>query len=181
MKKFITLLTLIFAMNANAGLLTIDFSAEQVSVGDSVLVTINAENFDETDMFYFDLNFNSAVMAYDETSLNSDLVLFDASLGEFNGLEVLEQDFGASFDFFTDASPFAAGDFVLASFNLIANSEGLTNFSITDFFNPAALSDYTIDFSGTDSINVSAIPEPTSIALLMLAGCVLISTRRKVK
>ena len=95
--------------------------------------------------------------------------------------EVLEQDFGASFDFFTDASPFAAGDFVLASFNLIANSEGLTSFSLTDFWNPAAFSDYNIAFSGTDSINVSAIPEPTSIALLMLAGCALISTRRKVK
>ncbi|ALO35803.1 hypothetical protein CMT41_14555 [Colwellia sp. MT41] len=184
MKKFIAMLTLLIGFNANAGLLTIDISADEVSVGESVLVTISASNFDETDMFWFDFNFDNSVVSYDASSLSSGLTLADDNIN-FNGLEVSAEDFGLAFNFFTDDfSIRAAGDFVLASFNLIAGSEGFTDFSIANFFNPSAFDDYTIAFSGASSVNVSsavAVSEPSAVFMMMLAGFALVSSRRKAK
>jgi len=180
MKKFIAMLTLLIGFNANAGLLTIDLSADEVSVGESVLVTINAQDFDSTDYFSFDFNFDP-VMAYDDSSLSSDLTLANND-PMFNGLSALVEDYGLFFEFATDAS-WAEGNFVIASFNLIADSEGFTDLSIADFFNPSAFDDYTIAFSGASSVNVSSssIPEPSSMALLMLAGFAFANSRRKAK
>jgi len=184
MKKFIAMLTLFIGFSANAGLLTIDLSSDEVSVGDSVSVTINASDFDETEMFWLDLNFDTSVMSYDAGSLSSELTLAEND-PMFNGLEVSAENYGLAANFFTDDfSLMATGDFVLASFNLVADSEGFTNFSITNFFNPSAFDDYTIAFSGADSINVTstvAVPEPSSVFMMMIAGFALVSTRRKVK
>ena len=187
MKKFIAMLTLLIGFNANAGLLTIDLSADEVSVGESVLVTINAQGFDETDMFGFDLNFDNSLMAYVSSSLTSDLALIDTSMGMLDGLEVEEYDSSLAFGFSTyDLSLMAAGDFVLATFNLTADSAGFTDFSISDFFvfdEFGETAAYSVAFSGASSVNVSAssIPEPTSAALLMLAGLAFVSSRRKAK
>lgn len=182
MKKFIAMLTLLIGFNANAGLLTIDLSTDEASVGESVLVTINASDFDETDYFSFDFNFDSSVMAYDGSSLSSDLTLADDD-PMFNGLSAMIEDYGLFFEFAADDGSFAAGNFVLASFSLIADADGFTNFSLADFFNPSAFDDYTIAFSGASSVNVSAssIPEPSSMALLMLAGFAFANSRRKAK
>ncbi|KGJ88982.1 PEP-CTERM domain protein [Colwellia psychrerythraea] len=182
MKKFIAMLTLLIGFNANAGLLTIDLSADEVSVGESVLVTINAQDFDATDYFSFDFNFNSAVMSYDDSSLTSELTLADND-PMFNGLSAMVENYGVFFEFATDAS-WAEGNFVLASFNLIADSEGFTDFSITDFFNPSTFDDYTIAFSGASSVNVNpavAVSEPSAAFMMMLAGFALVSSRRKTK
>lgn len=179
MKTLIAMLILLIGFNANAGLLTIELSTDEMSVGESVLVTINAQDFDTTDYFSFDFNFDSAVMAYDDSSLTSDLTLADNN-PMFNGLSAMVEDYGLFFDFATDVS-WAEGNFILASFNLIADSAGLTNLSIADFFNPSAFDDYTIVFSGASSVNVSSIPEPSSTALLMLAGFTFINSRRKAK
>ncbi len=184
MKKFIAMLTLLISVNANAGLLTIDIAADEVSIGESVLVTINAENFDETDMFWMDFNFDVSVIAYDDSTLNSGLTLAKND-PMFNGLEVAVEDYGLAFNFFTDDFSFmAAGDFVLASFNVIAGSEGFTDFSTSNFFNPSAFDNYTVNFSGADSVNVTsavAVPEPSSAFMIMLAGFALVSARRKAK
>jgi hypothetical protein len=187
MKKFIAMLTLLIGFNANAGLLTIDLSTDEVAIGDSVLVTINATGFDEADMFGFDFGFDNSVMSYDANSLSSDLALFDNGLGMFDGLEVASETFGLAFDFTTfDPALNAAGDFVLASFNLIAGSEGLTNFSVFDlavYNNYEETDPYTIAFSGADSVNVNAVavPEPSTVLMMMLAGFALVSSRRKAK
>lgn len=186
MKKFIAMLTLLIGFNANAGLLTIDLSADEVSVGESVLVTINAQGFDETDMFWFDFNFDNSVVSYDDSSLSSGLTLADDD-PMFNGLEVSAEDFGLAFNFFTDDfSLMAAGDFVLATFSLTADSAGFTDFSIFDlvvFDEFGETAPYSVDFSGASSVNVStsSIPEPTSAALLMLAGLAFANSRRKAK
>ncbi len=183
MKKFIAMLTLLIGFNASAGIITVDFSNENVAVGDTVSVTINVTDFDETDLFYFDFNFDNTVMAFNSASLTSDLTLADSN-SMFNGLSASAESFGLGFEFATDDfSLMAAGDFVLASFNLTASAGGLANFSITDFINFAAFDDYTIAFSGADAINVASatVPEPSSMALLLLAGLGFTSSRRKVK
>jgi hypothetical protein len=183
MKKFIAMLTLLIGFNANAGLLTIDLSSDDVAVGDSVLVTINASDFDETDYFSFDFNFDSPVMSFADYSLSSDLTLADND-PMFNGLSTLDEDYGLFFEFAADDGTFAEGNFVLASFNLTANTAGFTDISIADFFNPSAFDDYTIAFSGADSVNVSdavAVSEPSAAFMMMLAGFALVSSRRKSK
>jgi hypothetical protein len=183
MKKFIAILTLLIGFNANAGLLTIDLSADSVSVGEAVSVTISASDFDETDYFSFDLNFDNSIMSYVDSSLNSDLALADND-PMFNGLSALIEDYGVFFEFAADDGSFAEGNFVLASFNLTANVAGFTDFSITDFFNPSAFDDYTIAFSGADSVNVNdavAVSEPSAAFMMMLAGFALLSSRRKAK
>ena len=178
MKKFIAMIALVIGFNANAGLLTIDFSADNINVGETVSVTINATGFDATDMFWFDFNFDNSIMAYDATSLTSDLSIVNTDIGMFDGLEVATEAYGLGFNFF-DMFIWAEGDFMLASFDLIATTEGLTSFSLTDFWNPSAPVDYQVDFIGADSVNVSVIPEPSSVVLIMLAIFALVSARRK--
>ncbi|PKG83775.1 hypothetical protein CXF85_09720 [Colwellia sp. 75C3] len=188
MKKIITTITtlstsivaLLFAVNANAGLLNIDFSADDIKVGQSVTVTINAQDFDATDMFDFDLNFDNSILAFDETSLNSDLLLPDADMDMFDGLEVANQDWGLSFDF-TDSVMSADGNFMLVSFDLIATAAGMSNFALVDFWNIEAFTEYDIVFSGSDSINVSVVPEPSTVFMMMLAGFALFNMRRQAK
>lgn len=179
------MLTLLIGFNANAGLLTVDLSTDNVSVGDSVSVTISASDFDDTDLFWFDFNFDNSVMAYDESSLTSGLALVDTNMGLLDGLEVEEYGFGLAFGFSTfDNSLNAAGDFMLASFDLVADSAGFTDLSVSNFFNASAFDDYTIAFSNADSINVSdsvAVSEPSAAFMMLLAGFALVNTRRKTK
>lgn len=181
MKKFIAMLTLLIGFNANAGLLTIDLSTDEVSVGDSVLVTINASGFADTQDFWFDFDFGNPVMSYDASSFDSALTLADDN-ADSNGLsaEVFNSILEIAF-FSDDASIIATGDFVLASFSLIAEEAGAAILSMSDFYGSG---DYTIEFSGADSITVNntvAVPEPSAAFMMMLAGFALISSRRKAK
>ena len=159
MKKIISQLTaivaLLFTVNANAGLLKIDFSNEIVNVGETVTVTISAQDFSATESFGFDLNFDNSMLAYDDMSLTSDLLLVDSAMGFFDGLEVTSFGFGLAFDFW-DFIVLAEGDFVLASFDLIATTAGVSNFSLTGFDRDYAPSDYPIVFS-TDSVTVLSL------------------------
>jgi hypothetical protein len=180
MKKFIAMLTLLIGFNANAGLLTIDLSTDEVAIGDSVLVTINASGFAETDNFWFDFGFDNSVMSYDASSLSSGLTLADDT-NDFTGLEVRAVDSILEMEFASDdTSIMATGDFVLASFNFIAQVAGSASLSMADFYGPG---DYTISFSGADSVNVNAVavPEPSTVFMMMLAGFALVSSRRKAK
>jgi len=183
MKKFIAMLTLLIGFNANAGLLTIDISSDDVVVGDSVSVTISASNFDDSDMFWFDFNFDNSVMSFDENSISSDLTLSN----DDNGLAVTPEDYGLAFLFSTDDFLLnASGDFVLASFNLIADAAGVTDFSIFDLvvFSEFEETDpYTVAFTGSDSVNVNAnsvsVPEPSTVFMMMFASFALVSARRQ--
>jgi hypothetical protein len=187
MKKFIstvstTLVALLFTANANAGLLNIDFSADDIKVGESVSVTITAQDFEAADAFYFDFNFDGLMLAFDDTSLSSDLMLVDEDMGIFDGLTAEVFPFGLAFDFFDFMT--VDGDFMVASFDLIATAEGMSDFSVSGFERDYAPSDYNVTFTGADSVNVSssvAVSEPSAAFMMMLAGFALVSSRRKAK
>lgn len=186
MKKFIAMLTLLIGFNANAGLLTIDISSDDVSVGDSVVVTISASNFDDSDMFWFDFNFNNSIMSFNDSSLSSYLTLVDDN-ADFNGLAVTPEDYGLEFYFSTDDFLLnASGDFVLASFNLLADAAGVVDFSIfgLSVYGEFEETDpYTVAFTGSDSVNVSAnsvsVSEPSTVFMMMFASLALVSARRQ--
>jgi len=130
-------------------------------------ITINAQNFDTADMFYFDLNFDNSILPFDKTSLNGELLLVDADISMFEGLEVAHKNRGLSFDF-TDSVMSVTGNFMLVSFDLIATTEDFATVALVNFCN---ISIYQLRyyFSGSDSINISAVPEPSSV-LMMLVG-----------
>ena len=49
MKKIMMMLTLLSAFNTNASLIAVDVSDTNISVGDTLSVTINAVDFEATD------------------------------------------------------------------------------------------------------------------------------------
>ena len=190
MKKFIAMLTLLIGFNANAGLLNVDFSSNDVKVGETISVTISAQDFDATDYFEFYLNFDTAMLGYDEVSLDSDLLEADESNDGLSGLEITPQFSELWVDYNNDDFSLD-GSFMLASFDLTALVEGVTSFELSNFFNQEeysldyGISDYEINYNGlnvsSSSINVSAVPEPSTLFMMMLAGFALVNTRRKTK
>jgi len=190
MKKFIAMLTLLIGSNANAGLLNVDFSSNDVKVGETVSVTISAQGFDATEYFDFALNFDNTILGYDEVSLDSDLLEVDESNDGFSGLDIMPE-LSELFVSFDNSVMSLDGSFMLASFDLTALTDGVTSFELSNFFNQEeystvwGVSDYEINYNGVNvgssSINVSAVPEPSTVFMMMLAGFALVSSRRKVK
>jgi hypothetical protein len=182
MKKLITLITFLLALNANAGLINIDIVETNIDNGDSIAVTINALNFDETDMFDFDFVYDNLIFAYQASSLTSGLNIFD-NQAPWLGLEVVERGFGLSFDFWGDILAPVDGSFTIASFNLTATNEGASTFNVRDFYSFGAFDDYDVTFSNSSAVSVSsaaqAVPEPSSIAIMMIAGLALFTSRKK--
>lgn len=179
MKKFITLLTFLIGFNANAGLISVGISNADVGVDDIVSVTINAVNFELTDMFEFDFEFDNSLFSYDSSSLSSNLALFDG-LAPWLGLEVLTQSFGLSFDFAGDFSTPVGGNFVLASFNLTAVSPGQSTLAVTNSFDYSIFDAHDIEYTSNNNISIAvkSVPEPTSVAIFLLAGIALITNRK---
>ncbi|NRA72265.1 MAG: PEP-CTERM sorting domain-containing protein [Gammaproteobacteria bacterium] len=178
MKKFIAIMALILGFSANASLLTIDVQSNEVNVGDSLTVTINAQNFVDTDIFWVDFAFDTSVFSFDSASLTTDLTLFDG-VDPFYGLEFESQSDGISFNFLTDLFTPVTGDFVLASFDLIAMAVGVSDFGATG-------SDYAVDYSasyvGTSLTQVNAavsVPEPSIALMMLVAGFALVRVNRK--
>lgn len=164
MKKIILIISLLFAVNVQAGLITIDVSDTDVMVGDSITVNLNATGFDPFDTFDFDFTFDNSLFAFDAISFSSDLffelpLAFEAN-ENLNGLAIS----------FLNFVPYMNADFLLASFQLTALTNGTADFAInnamfSDFFTPI-----TVDSSPTASTNISAqVPEPSTLIILLTA------------
>jgi len=179
MTKIITLLTFLLGFNASAGLISVDISDADVDVDDIVSVTINAVGFELTDMFEFDFEYDNSLFNFDSASLSSELALFDG-LAPWLGLEVLPQTFGLSFDFNGDFSAPVGGNFVLASFNLTAIAPGQNTFAVTNSFDYSIFDSHDIEYTSNNNISVAvkSVPEPTSVALFLLAGLALLTKRK---
>lgn len=166
MKKIIIMLALLVGFNANAGLIEIELSDNNVEVGERIEVQLIASNFDEFDIFGFNLQFDTSVFNFDESTLGSDLFGLLTVFGTFDGIQLSD---GAGF-LFADFSPVSVGDFLLASFDLVAVREGSTEISLAnaEFFEPfPSSSSLSIDTNATASAKV---PEPSAFVLLLLAG-----------
>ncbi len=174
-------------MNANAGLITVNISSDTVATGSAINVEINGSNFVESDMFWFDFNFDNTIFSFDSVSMSSDLSLVDSSLGAFDGLEVTSESFGLGFLFSDVFSP-VTGDFTIATFDLVAETEGTSSFDISGLdgfaidFNVTP--SYDVNFANGNSVNSEAVSvaEPSTIFLaLMLLVPFLLSANRRVQ
>ena len=182
MKKIITLIAFFISLNANAGLITVDFSDTELSVGDALTISINAVDFEETDSFYFDFEFLTSMFMLDESSVSSDYLTIIPEGSFDDGLLVNTiDDIGLEFDFFDSFLP-VSGNFNIASFTLTVMQADTSSFEITNFFSYGSVNDdnYGKDFN-SKGINLTsqAVPEPSSVAMMMLAGLFMFSSRRK--
>ncbi len=166
MKKIIALVTFILSFNAHAGLISINLSDTEVVIGEKIQVDIIANDI-TTDLFNFDLNFDTSLFSYDSTSFNSDITPLDPF-----SYAVTEFPSGLTFSYFGIFEPILtiadASNFVLASFELTASAVGTSNFSFSniEFYEPFAFNLSDID---SDSMSITSVPEPQTVILFGLA------------
>jgi len=174
MKYLITLLGLVFSINANATLLTIDFDDTDYAVGDTVTGQLVISKFPET-LAHF-----AGEVTFDDSSLSLTGWTFgngfDDGLGSYQFAddtlpgELYLEDVADPFADEATLSIIQGQSFVLASFSFEALTAGMHTVSL--------LNSYVDTFSGnlqntlpvySASFNVTQVPEPTT-GLLLLAG-----------
>jgi hypothetical protein len=175
MKKFICALTFIIGFSVNAGTITIELSDSNVNVGDSVQVSLLATGFDPFDTFDFDFDFDISLFSYDDTtSLTSDLLAVPPFAFDVNQVPD-----GMALSFL-DFNLYAGGDFLLASFDLLALAPGDSLFSLSDLlFSDSSTSTIDVNSDSVAQSSVTTVSEPGSLALFGLAGLALFGFRRK--
>lgn len=169
MRKMITILVLLIGFNAHAGLIEIELSDGRVDVGERVEVRLIATDLDDFDAFGFNLHFDTSVLTLDLSTLDSDLF---SSLTLFGVFEAIQLADGIAFGF-SDFSPVSLGSFLLASFDLVAISEGRTSLSLANI----AVNE---PFPSSNTLNVDSgapstvtVPEPSTTLLLLFGGIVI--------
>ncbi|GAC32604.1 PEP-CTERM sorting domain-containing protein [Paraglaciecola polaris] len=182
MKKVLLLVCAMFVGSANANMINIDLSDPNPSVGDTVSVNINMTGITEDfTAFFTGFLFDSSLFEYVDGSVSSDFPLYDPFTG--SGLDVDSSSSGLlSLNLFEDfVAPviYGAGDYLVASFNLLAISEGQSSFSLaqTSLFAPDFGPETALDTSASGAS--IAVPAPGSMALMGLAGLALFGLRRK--
>ena len=170
MKKFIAALALFVGLSANANIISIEFGDTNIAVGETVTVSLLATDFADFDTFDFNFDFDTSVFSYDASTLLSDL-----SLGLV--FEVNQVPDGMALSFFD--FNIVNGDFLLASFDLIAVDEGLTNFTLSDaIFADGPVTSLVVDTS--DAVVASAsVSAPATLSLFAIAILGLAGFRRK--
>ena len=182
MKKIILTLLLAFSFTSQAGVISTNLGDSQVSLSDTLTVEISGNNFAESDIFWFDFEFDTSIFALNQNSITSSLNIVDRTSGMFDGLEIIEQSFGLGFTFSDFAT--VAGNFTIARFELTALKDGISNFAVrgidgftVDFSTPS----YSSTFTNGDSVSVvsSSVSEPKSMMLFMLSLAGLLMVKRK--
>jgi len=187
MKKVILLACMMFFGTAKATVISLDVNDTNPTVGDTVSVSISLT--DVTDDFaslFTGIQFDASAFQYVEGSVNSDFPGFDDVT--FSGLDVdtvLAGDGSLFFNLFEDIFmpvSYSMGDFLVASFDLLAVSAGTSTLALLDTTLFAAGSfDEIVPTDGvtTVSANVVGVSAPSVFALLSIAGIALFGFRRK--
>jgi len=179
MKKLIAALTLFIGLSANANLITLEVSETDIAIGESVEVSIFANNFDAFDTFDFDLEFDTSLFDYQPATLTSDLF---AALPLFFEGNAIASGSGVAFSYFEPLGH-AGGDFLLANFTLTALSNGSSEFSVTNslFADTFFFTELTVDTSATSEVEVNAsqVPGPATIGILSIGLFVMMRRRFK--
>lgn len=165
MKKLLAALALFVGLNANAGVISVSVSNANVAVGDTVEVSIWAQDFEPLNYLYFELEYNVDLFAFVPASLTG--VLSDSS----DFLYTVDEYFyglAASWD---NDNNISEGNFLAAKFNLTAISQGYTDFSLVNVF-------AFVDAEAGQGASAS-VPAPATYGLFTLALFALVGLRRK--
>ena len=155
-------------------MITILVDQNNVEVGETIEVTLNATGFDQFDFFDLNLNFDTALFSFIPLSFSSDLPTLAMAWDQVsNGVAISFLDFFPS-----------SGDFVLGQFELTAISTGVSNFSLV--VNEFALSDPIDIFAPPTIVNAevsgqvsASVPEPSALSVMLIGLLLLISNGLK--
>lgn len=182
MKKVLLLVCTMFFGTANANMINIELDNVNPSVGDTVSVNINLTGVTEDfTSFFTGFNFDSSLFAYVDGSVSSDFPFFDPAT--FLGLDVDPSSAGlVSLNLYEDffSSPiYGAGDYLVASFDLLAIDSGQSSFSLaaTQLYSSITFVESDLDISASGSS--IAVPAPGAMAFMGLAVLGLFGVRRK--
>lgn len=179
MKKLIAALAFFVGFTANANLITLEVSDNLVGAGDTVQVTVLGSFTEEFDTLFFDVEFDTDIFTFEGSSLYSDLTAFvDPTSDTFS---VTSELFGVSVGLLLDflSFPIAAGDYVLAQFELTASDDGNTTLNLANELvaSANAPTGFSVDVEGrSQSVAVSA---PATLGLFGMACLALFGFRRK--
>lgn len=182
MKKVLLLVCVMFFGSANANMIKINLDNTNPSVGDTVSVDINMMGItDDFSAFFTGFLFDNSLFEYVDGSVSSDFPLFDPITGsglDFDSTSPGLLSINLLEDFFAPVI-YGAGDYLVASFDLLAIGEGQSSFSLaeTSLFAPGEFDGTALDTSAS-AVGI-AVPEPGSMALMGLAGLALFGFRRK--
>ncbi|WP_166425665.1 PEP-CTERM sorting domain-containing protein [Paraglaciecola sp. 20A4] len=183
MKKVLLLVCTMFFGTANANMINIELDNVNPSVGDTVSVNINMTGITEDfTSFFSGFLFDSSLFAYVEDSASSDFPLFDYAT--FSGLDVDTAAAGlVSITLWEGFLPqiYSAGDYLVATFDLLAIGEGQSSFSLATatVYEENDIIGRTLDTSA--SATSIAVPAPSSMAFMGLAVLGFMGVRRKVQ
>jgi hypothetical protein len=172
MKKLVAALTLFLGLQANAGVISIELSNDNVNVGDVVEVTVLGTGFDAFDTLNVDIEFDTGLFSVDELSLGGDLFAADPFASFFSA-----QAFGAAFSFLS-FDLFAGGDFTIATFDVTAIAAGETEFLLTNIL----ASDFLlgpVDAVEADEDVIAEVSAPATLGLFVIALMGLCGLRRQ--
>jgi uncharacterized protein (TIGR03382 family) len=176
-----------FFGTANANMINIELDNVNPSVGDTVSVNINMTDImSDFSAFTVGFHFDSSIFEFVDDSTSSYFPISDIFAADPSGLDI--DTFSAPsgdliFSLFSFTDPevvYGAGDYLVASFDLLAIAEGQSSLSLLDtfLFAPDFGPETALDKSdSTASIAVSA---PSSMAFMGLAVLGFLGFRRKV-
>jgi|GEM_PF-1013912 len=176
MKKLIALLTLFVGLQAHAGLISIELNNNEVSIGETIELSIIGSDFSSFDSLNVDVEFDTALFAFNEGSVGGDL--FDTTPFSFI---VSSQIFGVAVSYL-DFTPFMGGDFVIASFTLTATALGQSSFALNNmvagefFSGPLEVTSNSGPLSAT--ISATEVSTPNTLGIIFTLGIVLMGMRR---
>ncbi|MBU3022048.1 cohesin domain-containing protein [Aestuariibacter sp. A3R04] len=174
MKWLIALCILSVGLPAYAGIISVELSDSQLSVGESVDVSIQGTGFSAFDSLNVELEFDTDMFDFNVASVGGDLM--DAS--PFI-LDVSPQPYGIALSFL-DFTPYTGGNFTVATFSLTALVTGETAFKLVN----ALAGDF---FTGPLAVEISPpavtarvteVPGPATFGLLSVILVVMLGMRK---
>ena len=181
MKKLVGLLsTLVFAVNAHATLISLDFDKDQYAVGDQVSADIVISDI-ETEFgfqkllggFSMNVNFDDSLLAFDQATFGDKLnggFTMDSMTNVLSGAGILLlEEISFSFDLFNFQNGVPSFTLATVQFTALAEGSGTPSFSNIELTNDIGDAFVSVN-SGRELLTIGsaqAIPEPHMLALLL--------------
>lgn len=188
MKKVLAALSFCFAIHAQASVIDVLPSTNNISIGDDFTVSVNISGLDNnTSLGVYDLNlnFDSNLFAIKSIQFGDSNKGNQLDLSGYSSLQTSDAGngwinlFELSFDTADDLNQLQADNFGLFSIIFTALNQGTSLFSINaNSFGDAFGNNLLLDGITNTQVTVTSVPEPAGIALIALGLLALGASRR---